>query len=428
MMKIEMFPASYGDSFLISCNGKTTTNILIDMGFMSTYTNSIKNKLTEVKSKGESISLLVFTHIDEDHIAGGLKFLSENGKIENPNIVEIENIWFNSYRHIQFWKSDFEADESDVKNDSVLESIIGKGRPREKGNRDVQSVGAMQGSTLASLMYFNEYMNIWNRDFEYSAVTVEEILDNGVDNLRKITINDEVGITVLSPDENKLKQLETVWQEKLASAGYSKQIVSSKLMDDAFEIYTTNINSENPKLRKLYKVSSEKEETEIKNSLTNPFEADTTEVNGSSIAFILDFDGKRVLFLGDSHPDIIIKNLKIIKSAWNCERLWFDAVKISHHGSKHNTSVELLELIDSDKFIFSTNGRGKGFSHPDIETVYRVIATPNSKKKSLIFNYRPLHIISKIDKEEFKEKYNFEIKYTNDLSKSINNKNTTIIL
>ncbi|MFS0557715.1 hypothetical protein [Brevibacillus sp. 179-C9.3 HS] len=43
-IKIEMFPASYGDSFLVSSGDGDTgrTNILIDSGFKSTYEEYIR--------------------------------------------------------------------------------------------------------------------------------------------------------------------------------------------------------------------------------------------------------------------------------------------------------------------------------------------------------------------------------------------------
>src|SRR4051794_37805507 len=100
-----MFPASYGDSFLVTCHGgeiSQNTNILIDMWFMSTYNNSIKKELIKIDALGESISLLVFTHIDDDHILGGVKLLEENGMADSPKIIKIQEVWHNSYRHLQF--------------------------------------------------------------------------------------------------------------------------------------------------------------------------------------------------------------------------------------------------------------------------------------------------------------------------------------
>lgn len=58
--------------------------------------------------------------------------------------------------------------------------------------------------------------------------------------------------------------------------------------------------------------------------------------------------GKKILFLGDSHPCIIEQELR---SLYGEGPIWFDAVKVSHHGSSGNTSPSLLKLIDSANFF-----------------------------------------------------------------------------
>ena len=48
-MIIEMFPAENGDAFLIRLdNGK---NIVIDMGYATTYTNFIKDRFIDLNNK-----------------------------------------------------------------------------------------------------------------------------------------------------------------------------------------------------------------------------------------------------------------------------------------------------------------------------------------------------------------------------------------
>lgn len=421
VLKIDMFPASYGESFLVTCTGEQNCYFLIDMGFMSTYSNTIKNKLLEIKNKGESLSLMILTHIDDDHISGAIKFFVENGHSEQPQIIEVENIWFNSYKHLQFEKKTFDEKTQTNKNIVILENLKKKERPREQGFRNVESIGALQGSTLASLLYHYNYLNAWNSHFNSDAVVVEQVDDN----FRKIQLTDEVNITILSPDINKLRALNNLWREKLVLEGFEGAVLSSELMDDAFEVYSANTKGMNQRKKNLYKVSTDNDIEQIANE---QIDEDCTPVNGSSIAFILEFQEKRVLFLADAHPNILIENLKKIALKEKVEKVYFDAIKVSHHGSKHNTSRELLEIIDADKFIFSTNGRGKGFTHPDIEAVLKIITFNIDRKKTLIFNYKPVHIFQIINKDELKEKYNYEIVYLNDLTVGKDNHITTVII
>ncbi|MFZ6044119.1 hypothetical protein ACOV11_26975, partial [Vibrio natriegens] len=53
-------------------------------------------------------------------------------------------------------------------------------------------------------------------------------------------------------------------------------------------------------------------------------------INASSITQTITYADKTALFLSDSLPEVVLNQLS--------ERKKFDIVKISHHGSKHNTS------------------------------------------------------------------------------------------
>jgi hypothetical protein len=101
---------------------------------------------------------------------------------------------------------------------------------------------------------------------------------------------------------------------------------------------------------------------------------------------------------------VIIESLKLLYTRDEFP-LYFDAIKVSHHGSALNTSPELLELIDSEKFLISTNG--KSFGHPDTETIARIVTRKAAYRRTLYFNY-PLQIVSQINDQKLKEKYNYQ--------------------
>lgn len=116
--------------------------------------------------------------------------------------------------------------------------------------------------------------------------------------------------------------------------------------------------------------------------LQNPFIEDDRPTNLSSISVLIEYKNKKMLFLGDSIPSDIIESLKKIGYS-SKNKLSLDVVKVSHHGSKSNTSTELLEMIQSNKFLISTNG--KKYGHPDKECLVRIINSQD--KPDLIFNY-----------------------------------------
>lgn len=103
--------------------------------------------------------------------------------------------------------------------------------------------------------------------------------------------------------------------------------------------------------------------------------------NSSSIAFIFRTFDLSALFLADAHPHLIVQSLKA-KGYSIDNKLKVDLVKIAHHGSKNNTTNNLLDMIDCDRFIISTNGGSSNHTHPDRETIARLIHHPQRIKQT----------------------------------------------
>ncbi|UAL59906.1 MBL fold metallo-hydrolase [Clostridium sporogenes] len=147
------------------------------------------------------------------------------------------------------------------------------------------------------------------------------------------------------------------------------------------------------------------------------FEEDSDEDNKSSIAFIVyinntyDKNSKKILFLGDAFPNQIAQNLSDMGYSEE-NRLNLDYVKISHHGSKGNTSDNLLDIIDCSKFIISTNGTNRD-KFPHKETFARILRHPlrdKNKKIKFIFNYDTVELRSIFKEYEYGD-FNFECSY-----------------
>lgn len=142
---------------------------------------------------------------------------------------------------------------------------------------------------------------------------------------------------------------------------------------------------------------------------------DSELANASSIAFILTCDNLSILMLGDSYPQNVEKYLREVKGYSEEKPLVVDFVKVSHHGSKNNTSNGLLDIIQCDKFIISTNG-GKGHSkHPDRTAIAHILCHPKrnmDRKVHLYFNHN-MDLIetngAPFLKEGEGEKWNFEV-------------------
>ena len=123
-------------------------------------------------------------------------------------------------------------------------------------------------------------------------------------------------------------------------------------------------------------------------------------INASSIAMKLSFDNLHILLLGDSHADIIVTSIQErINENENYAR--FDLVKLSHHGSMHNTNSALLNLIDCKNYYISTNG-GTHY-HPDSETIK--LLSEKAVKCEQIFN---IYLNYNIEKD-IRNRCDFEI-------------------
>ena len=190
-----------------------------------------------------------------------------------------------------------------------------------------------------------------------------------IDNVQNISIgeDEQIKFILLSPNNSKLEELHTKYKKDIQN-------------------YETSACSND------YNIS-------IKELSQRAFVKDTSISNGATIAFILEYKAISFLFLADAHINLITESLKRLgytkKKPLNVE-----FVKLAHHGSSKNLNKEFLDLVQSKKFIVSTNG-GR-HHHPNKETLSRILTHPkrerliNGEFKSdieFIYNYDHIRTI-----------------------------------
>lgn len=396
-IKVEAFPSLEGDCFLISLGNDTDqTHILIDGGFQETYEKYLRNRLLEISKKGEKISLVVVSHLDSDHIEGILELFKENESANNPKVISIGEVWHNSYRHLQ---SNIHENSTDLgwQEKYILEDIIAKGNSKlNRNSNEDNNISADQGSSLAALLLKGEYN--WNNKFNGTAVNI--------DNLKSIKLNEDILINLLSPNNKKLEKLRYYWLNELQKLKHDFKLSSDKLFDDAYEYYLLD-KSEKDIKEENKEISYKQDEKDLGSYLIRKDTYDSSAANGSSISFILEYKGKKMLFLGDSHHTLIKKELENLSN--DDSIIFFDLIKVSHHGSKNNTSKKLLEKIDSNVYLISTNG-GRN-NHPNKETIAKIVCRESREKRNIVFNYLQDGIWNE---DVNKEKYNFNVFYPNE--------------
>ena len=369
MFKIELLPAGHGDSILITYGeGDSNHHILIDGGPYYFFVDKSKKKLgkrqslsrrlNELIDKEAKLDLMVLTHIDADHIEGLVKWIGNH-----PRDLEIDDIWFNGRHHLEpGW------------------------------------LGVPAGEFFSKLV--TEYDLQWNNRFGGEAVVCRP------NKMEIEPLDDGMKFTLLSPSLEDLEKLREEWDEVL-----EKEKLDTNDTQAIFDRLKQNKRLRPEKLPDGWLG----EEMDVDQLAGAPFEEDNTAPNGSSIAFLAEYDGKAALFTGDAHPNTLIKGLKEILRKRGISRLPLDVLKVPHHGSKHNINQELLSLLECRRYLISTNG--SYFKHPDQEAVARILKygalefSKNSFDKALLgFNYQKQRM--KIwDDPQLKLEYGYEVAY-----------------
>lgn len=198
---------------------------------------------------------------------------------------------------------------------------------------DSDLVGVEHGVKLEELLR--------SRGIQCISLYLQENNDNLI-NIQGLSLH------ILSPKEEVIKGLIAKWT--------------------ANEIYQQYVNSRNQVDNKV--AARDERLIEREHILSNqpvPHNWETDLLNASSIAFILEYKDFRLLFLGDANPLLIIEELDR-KGYTKEKQLEIDLFKVSHHGSKHNTTQDLLERIKCSKYLISTDGSGP-YYHPSRETL-----------------------------------------------------------
>lgn len=379
MLSIKLVPAEYGDCIIVSVGKECQYNILIDGGLSKTYQKHIKSEIRHIKEKEQKIDLIICTHMDNDHISGLIQVLKQT------NRDLIRNVWYNGF--LQIIDSRFYSQKENIytdKDNEILDGIISQGIVSD----EEQEIGINEGMSLGVLIEENKIpLN--------SVVGGQAICSELVENRYEIAPN--IFITVLGPSKNNIIDLEEYWKKDMVSRDYLFRVSDKIKLTEAFEYQMERIKS-------LYSNESfnVSESEDLAKYICELTERDGSIVNKSSISFILEYNDEKYLFLGDAVIDeAVLKNIENVVGF----EYHFSAIKLPHHGSRYNITHDFINRYSADEYYCLTNS--VKYSHPDLE-VLAAILCKDSKFKKLIFNY-PIEKALFLDKEEWREKYNYEI-------------------
>jgi beta-lactamase superfamily II metal-dependent hydrolase len=267
----------------------------------------------------------------------------------------------------------------------------------------------MESQTFDSSMIEKVWFNSGQLINEYFNKNLEN------DNKQSFTLDDFDSVKTSIPDgisfEDKIEEYE-IWDRKIIKADdIYKEFGAKFLILSPTERNLARLLTKWKKEKPISIKTSTSENLEYKKTLKELLAedknlSDSSKHNGSSIAFILEIEDKKLLFLGDCLHQTILKRMEKLK----IDSLQVDMVKISHHGSKNNTSNRLLEKIDCNKYVISTDGNNH--NHPNKVTLARIIK--NNSNCEIYLNYKD-DLENKIFQPQDYKDFQFSILDTDEL-------------
>ncbi|MDY0917615.1 ComEC/Rec2 family competence protein [Pseudomonas viridiflava] len=320
MFSITALPASFGDCLWIEYGSVDAPFvILIDAG--PSAPRMLKLRLQDLAKRGGSLELVVVTHVDSDHIGGMLNLL-ENDFYGVP----VRDLWFNGFRHLPL--------------PELLEAF-----------------GERQGERLTKLLL--EKKIAWNVATGNEPVMVHPT------HCPVFHLTGGPKVTLLSPDIVQLKRLRVSWVKVCGEADLYADLPAQTVYfgKDGLEAFGGDAA------------------LDICALAAQPFVEDSAEANGSSIAFLLEYENRRILLGADAYPSRLTQSLRQLEGE---PPFSLDLMKVPHHGSENNLSQEFVGVFNCSKYLFSSNGSSYG--HPARASVARVIQHGNNP--TLYFNYK----------------------------------------
>ena len=356
-LRIEMGKALHGDCLFVEWGGANGKHrMLIDGGPIGAY-EALATRIAALPADERFFELMVLSHVDTDHIEGMVRLFAEPAK-QWP--FQVKDVWFNGWRHME----------------------------------EEDTLGGRQGEFFSALLQHRLPPGAWNGAFKGAVVVPPK------GPLPVVSLAGGMKLTLLSPTPLKLDKMREAWRKDLKATGIKPGDVDAAWQE---------LSATKKYLPDEGLLSSS--DSSIATILTRQFKADQAAANGSSIAFLAEHAAGSCLFLADAHPDAVTASLKRLLEERGAKRLKVDAVKVAHHGSKNNTDEELVSLIDSPRFLFSTSGAQ--FKHPDEEAIARIIDGAGGRPVTFYFNY-----LSEFNKkwkaQALQQKHNYSAIYNDD--------------
>lgn len=347
---IKTFESGAGDCIFLVLKDETDGSRFHIMMDCNVLTDEIKTYIRDELCK--RIDVLIVTHIDSDHANGITKLM------RNPDFADMQigTFLFNGFQP-QTEQPQILPPQTVEKLESVAELL-----PPTVDEAFQKTNGMDAACLITELNKHPQWKTVWRQTPIFAGETIP--LGNNVKWGR---------LRVLSPTQDAIDDLlhdvKLEYAKRLSSPPPNEEFLDQ---DKYYELMLRLAElRKRPSLARKTNAEVITNETLKKFAKTEAEENSVTNANKASLAFCWEGgeEVKRILLMGDAVSSQILNELNDIDD----DRILFEVVKVSHHGSKHNTSIELNAKVDSAHYFFTGGKENEG---PDIETVAKIVMKP----------------------------------------------------
>ena len=343
---------------LADINTGESFHIMIDCGALSD--EIVDYVSTEFNCR---IDVLIVTHIDCDHIDGITALLYEPG-MEN---IHIEHIIYNC---LQIKPNEIPLALPETEN-KVIRGRINTFTQTIKHIAETDISVSTAISLAATILQKDNLKNAWGKEriTKDSNITV---------------LGDKWGKLIwLSPTSEALDNLYSLYRN--AYAGITGKPAPTNVFTNQEEIYEQMLLMENAR-KKPYRgrriAYGLLDQESFATAADNEYDENSVSLaNKASLAFVWEYENKRILFMGDAMCSVVCDSLK---SQYHTDNITFELIKISHHGSKYSTSKELVSMTDTDHFFLTG---GKKEERPTLDALSKILSKPVADNRSRTLHY-----------------------------------------
>jgi hypothetical protein len=379
-LQLQMVQADYGDCLILQAGtaGKMV-HVLIDGGPDGVYAQHLKPSLQEITAQPGTpgvagkelrftgtvpprLDLVVLSHIDEDHVVGLVDLMSEIAEARNRGeqpLIAVDKLWYNTFRPISDQGAVFSEPVSFTGSDQVQPFLAYLSNPAVGGALQSLAFSISQGEDLLKAAKILEIpLNTRFTNHLVSQETAPQPYELG-----------DLKLWVIGPLLSNLERYKKDWLE-----WYEKH----------------------------------KDEPFAASAVRKARQVDKSVSNLSSIMFLAEVPGRKILLTGDGRSEDALVGLKQSGLTDSNGMLSVDVLKVPHHGSERNSSKEFFQKIPAKKYVIPA-GKHKNDGNPDYQTlewivqaarerpgfstgrasIDIVVANPNANTKELVRNYPP---------------------------------------